>query len=188
LTTKFDGAALNLKTIFLCTITIEESYPAAGVERGVDGSVVERDELADVVDVGGGAVREHGAAPGEANMSPPSPRRAPCVARWRTRRCRGWPARGTGCGSPRAPARGTTAARRLTSGSGAPGRSAGHTGTGGSAPRPRRACTQSTWWGTRRARGGAVWPLPPSPQRCGAWRRMRRRSRLGPGRRMRRRW
>jgi hypothetical protein len=51
-----------------CTITTEESYPAAGVERRADGSVAERDELADVVDVGCGAVREHGAAPGEAEL------------------------------------------------------------------------------------------------------------------------
>jgi hypothetical protein len=50
------------------TITIEVAYPAASVERGADGSVVERDEIADVVDVGAGAVREHGAAPGEAEL------------------------------------------------------------------------------------------------------------------------
>jgi len=49
-----------------CAIAIEVAYPAAGVKGGADGSVVEGDKLADVVDVGAGAAREHGAAPGEA--------------------------------------------------------------------------------------------------------------------------
>jgi hypothetical protein len=49
-------------------VAIEVAYPAAGVKSGPDGSVVEGDKLADVVDVGAGAAREHGAAPGEAEL------------------------------------------------------------------------------------------------------------------------
>jgi hypothetical protein len=44
------------------------AYPAAGVEGGADGSVVERDDPPDVVDVGAGAAREHGASPWEAEL------------------------------------------------------------------------------------------------------------------------
>jgi hypothetical protein len=51
-----------------CAVAIEVAYPAAGVKSGADGSVVEGDKLADVVDVGAGAAREHGAAPGEAEL------------------------------------------------------------------------------------------------------------------------
>jgi hypothetical protein len=43
-------------------------YPASCVERGADGAVVERDDLANVVDVGVGAVREHGPAAGEPEL------------------------------------------------------------------------------------------------------------------------
>jgi hypothetical protein len=46
------------------------SYPASGVERGADGPVAERDDLPNVVDVGVGAVREHGPAAGEPELVP----------------------------------------------------------------------------------------------------------------------
>ena len=46
----------------------EVAYPTTGVEGGADGSIVEGDDLADVVDVRAGAVGEHGAAAGEPEL------------------------------------------------------------------------------------------------------------------------
>lgn len=54
-----------------CAVAIVSGLPISSVKGGADGSVVEGegDKLDDVVDVGAGAVIEHGVAPGERNVS-----------------------------------------------------------------------------------------------------------------------